>query len=133
MEIKLEYISKEKAQDLVETAHAKPIDPTKTKVYTAIMNEGEWVNADQHHLFSKKHYAVPLIFTKDGRLWEGKHRIFALAESEAKGFKFVCVHGWDEKRATEEYQTGEMKYWRWGFLVNAMYKLAINGFETTQL
>jgi hypothetical protein len=133
MEIRISFISNEKAKKLVEATPFKPIDDAKTQHYKNLMNEGEWVNANEHHLFNKKHYTVPLIFTEDGYLWEGKHRIYALAQSNASGYKFVCVYGWDKEKATEEYQTGDMRYWRWGFLVNAMYKLATNGYEPTEL
>jgi hypothetical protein len=133
MEIRIEYISHEKAQELVEKSSFKPNDIEKVRLYKEIMEAGEWVNATEHCLFSKKHYAVPIIFTEDGILWEGKHRIHALAQSNVKGYKFVCIYGWDKTKATTEYQTGDNKFTRWGYLVYAMYQLSRNGNNPTEL
>jgi hypothetical protein len=133
MEIRLEFISHDKAKKIVEDNLYEPINKEKVKHYTEVMNDGEWVNANEHHLFNKKHYTVPLIFTEDGHLWEGKHRIYALANSNASGYKFVCLYGWDKEKATREYQTGKMKCWRWGLLVYAMYQLASNNYEPTKI
>jgi hypothetical protein len=133
MEIRLELITRDKAREMVAKSPHKPIEPEKVKHYTKLMNDGTWVNANEHHLFRQKHYTVPIIFTEDDILWEGKHRIHALAESNSAGYRFVTLRGWDKDKATEEYQTGDMKYWRWGFLVYAMHRLAGNGNEPTKL
>ena len=133
MEIKFKYISKEKAEEIVAQTPHEPTDTEKVKFYTELMNNGEWVNVNEYHLFNKKHYATPLIFTDEGFLWEGKHRIYALANSESAGYKFVCIYGWDRNKATEEYQTGKMRYFRWGYLVNALYKFSGHGYEPTEV
>jgi hypothetical protein len=133
MEIRIEYITRDKARDMVAQSPYKPNDPGKVKHYAEVMNNGEWVDATAYHLFRNKHYVVPLIFTDEGFLWEGKHRIHALAESNAVGYRFVCVRGWDTTKATEEYQDGAKKFYRWGYLVYALHKLSGNGNEPTQL
>jgi len=133
MEIRIENITRDKARDMVAKTPHKPTDPERVKHYKEVMNAGEWVDATAHHLFRNRHYAVPIIFTDEGLLWEGKHRINALAESNATGYKFVCVHGWDTAKATEEYQDGDKKFYRWGYLVYALHKLAGNGYEPTKL
>lgn len=133
MEIRIEYINHEQAKEMVEKCPQEPNEPEKVKVYSELMNDGEWVNANEHHMFRKQHYCVPIIITEDDVLWEGKHRIFALAKSVSHGYRFVVIRGWSNEKATQEYQEGEKKFCRWGYLVYAMHKLSGNGNEPTKL
>jgi hypothetical protein len=133
MEISIEFISHEKAKDLVSKTPHRPISPEKVNLYKEMMNNNEWLNVQEYPLFRKQHYTIPIILDEDGILWEGKHRIFALAQSNALGYKFVVLRGWKKEKTTEEYQTGEKKFCRWGYLVYALNQLAGNGNEHTKL
>ena len=133
MEIRLENIDSNRAKDLAAKTRWKPDNLQKVELYRKMMESGEWIDADSYYLFSQKHYVVPLIFTDKGELWEGKHRIFALAQTENKRFKFVCVHGWREENTGQKFITGKNKFCRWGYLFYAMQQLSLNGNEPTML
>lgn len=72
----------------------------KINIYRQAMITGEWKNVQEFleaWTFPESWSRTPLVFLKDGTLYEGKHRMAALATTDAPvSFDFLVITGWGE-------------------------------------
>lgn len=122
MEIKIERISSKEARDIISRGMACPHDIERVMELKKKIENG-WEDVKERKEFKLRHYQTPIVFKENGKLWEGKHRILALALSNSEGIDLVCVRNWPDSMTSAEYINGDKKQIRHDILTELMKRL----------
>lgn len=123
------WISAVGARKIVEEGIWIPRSTKKIDALRREMLEGRW--CDLVNIDKKVLYKEVMIFTDEGILWEGKHRMWALAMcKDTITCQFAVILGWPKEKApmltptgivyNDDYGDGKKKMVRINYLKNAV-------------